>query len=545
MKVSISWFVSYFLFFSFVFFIISGIILSIANLPYPIAMISGESMKPILCNGDAVIWYPEKLESIQVNDIIAYRSYAYEGKIIIHRVINVYGKPPYLYIETKGDNNDASDQAGGIERYIDTSNYLGKVPGKETIFKIPNYVNVVYLGSQVIDKLKELTYEKPALGWYYFIILLTIMILITIVYILAKKPTTPESIEEVIYGEEKIDLRRIFIYTLIAIVIITLISNTFAYSTITLSVGVHRNAESADISINNAVPESTSNYSYNLDNPNIFPLKAVIFSEGNIYVYSEKLVYMLNPNTAFTTELYVFVPKNLKKGVYNQNIYCYSSPFWYLIPDSIINSIINISPIGGIYLLNILISLFISCIVILFLVAIDKFVYRIELFHTSYHAKRMLIKPTKPELIITKNTEKKFLDISYVDINLKSVILASIIVTPIVVIIHLIPALFIGSFFAGILSYIFGERFKPGIISAGICSGVFITLFYCIIKSINFIPVATIMFSFLLYIYAMLLILLILLLLPMAILSYIGAVTIRKIILKFKPEIQFTDISEL
>ena len=69
----------------------------------PFVVVEGRSMIPTLYNGDIVIVYKPPPQDISVGDIIVYKSL--EGRLVIHRVIEVKTcGDSYCYI-TKGDNN--------------------------------------------------------------------------------------------------------------------------------------------------------------------------------------------------------------------------------------------------------------------------------------------------------------------------------------------------------------------------------------------------------------------------------------------------------
>ena len=69
----------------------------------PFVVVEGRSMIPTLYNGDIVIVYKPPPEDIHVGDIIVYKSL--EGRLVIHRVVEVNKcGTSYCYV-TKGDNN--------------------------------------------------------------------------------------------------------------------------------------------------------------------------------------------------------------------------------------------------------------------------------------------------------------------------------------------------------------------------------------------------------------------------------------------------------
>lgn len=83
------------------------------------------SMEPTIPVGGLLITRQVEIESIQVNDIICFRTQVSEiwGKIVTHRVVGIeqtqFGS---LLLETKGDANLVADGY-----YVDRTNFVGKV----------------------------------------------------------------------------------------------------------------------------------------------------------------------------------------------------------------------------------------------------------------------------------------------------------------------------------------------------------------------------------------------------------------------------------
>ncbi len=66
------------------------------------------SMAPQLKTGDMVVTRPVKAETVQVNDIIIFRSLDKRQNLISHRVIGIQANPS-LAFQTKGDANESPD----------------------------------------------------------------------------------------------------------------------------------------------------------------------------------------------------------------------------------------------------------------------------------------------------------------------------------------------------------------------------------------------------------------------------------------------------
>ncbi len=83
------------------------LLVSLSGTRFPLAVVRGHSMLPLLREGDIVFLVHRGPQDIRVGDIVVYRSL--RGHLIIHRVIAIikYGNE-YEYV-TKGDNNPRDD----------------------------------------------------------------------------------------------------------------------------------------------------------------------------------------------------------------------------------------------------------------------------------------------------------------------------------------------------------------------------------------------------------------------------------------------------
>lgn len=102
--------------------------------------IQSNSMFPTLKKGDMIITYNKiNYQDLKVNDIISFYSFENGSNIIkTHRITNIYLENNVRLYETKGDNNDVSDNV-----YITDVDIIGKMK-----YRIP------FLGG-IIDFLKN------------------------------------------------------------------------------------------------------------------------------------------------------------------------------------------------------------------------------------------------------------------------------------------------------------------------------------------------------------------------------------------------------
>jgi len=157
--------------------------------PFPIDLVTSDSMSPALMEGDIVAWTPINIEDVDVGDVIVFRSYIHwpDEKIVVHRVSDIKtGNKGNLLLETKGDKNDWTDQVGPHipEPYIREDHLMGKVLsiGQQPL-KIPF---IGYLGiwiNQGLNLLSQPTSSKESLSYAGIFAPLTISVVILVILI--------------------------------------------------------------------------------------------------------------------------------------------------------------------------------------------------------------------------------------------------------------------------------------------------------------------------------------------------------------------------
>lgn len=73
----------------------------------PFAVVRGNSMYPLLREGDIIIIERKDPSEIKIGDIVVYRSL--RGGLIVHRVTEIIVVDETYYFKTKGDNNSLDD----------------------------------------------------------------------------------------------------------------------------------------------------------------------------------------------------------------------------------------------------------------------------------------------------------------------------------------------------------------------------------------------------------------------------------------------------
>lgn len=105
---------------------------------YQAYIITSDSMKPEINNGDVIIVRKIGQEEIKENDVIVYSE---EAQNITHRVIEITEKDGHKEYKTKGDNNQVEDS-----KFVLYENIKGKV-----MFKIPFLGTIIlFMKNQII-----------------------------------------------------------------------------------------------------------------------------------------------------------------------------------------------------------------------------------------------------------------------------------------------------------------------------------------------------------------------------------------------------------
>ena len=84
-----------------------------AGTPFPVDLVTSDSMDTDLMKGDVVVWTPTRMDDIEVGDVIVYKSYLHwpDEKLVVHRVSEIkHISNGEKVLETKGDRNDYPDQ---------------------------------------------------------------------------------------------------------------------------------------------------------------------------------------------------------------------------------------------------------------------------------------------------------------------------------------------------------------------------------------------------------------------------------------------------
>ena len=161
-------------------------------------LVVSDSMTPTLTEGDIVAWTPTNINDVKVGDVVVFRSYVHwpEEKIIVHRISNITtSSKGELILETKGDHNTWTDQAGPHipEPYIREDHLLGKVISVSQMpLKIPFVGNFGIWINEGINQISKPTSSKDPISYIGIFAPLTIsvIILVILLFILPEKKFT-------------------------------------------------------------------------------------------------------------------------------------------------------------------------------------------------------------------------------------------------------------------------------------------------------------------------------------------------------------------
>jgi signal peptidase len=341
-----------------------------AGTPFPIDLVTSDSMSPSLMEGDVVAWTPTNIEDLEVGDVIVFKSYIHwpDEKIVVHRVSDITtNRKGNLLLETKGDKNEWTDQAGPHipEPYIREENLMGKVIsiGQQPL-KLPF---IGYLGvwiNQGLEMISQPTQPKESMSFIGIFTPLTISIvlLVVLIFILPEKARTiKEKIRLNIFGRRPLNLKRTILMFLIIYIVFLTVIHAFAHDSITASVGVQEGSPDSNVNFGKIQPGTeSSSKDLPLINPGIMPVKGVLFGQGDMRGFVTRQVFNIERGETKSTLVKAAAPQGAADGSYSGEIILYSSPLWLLFPDDFIQDLVDWSPEGAILMLDLLAAIFLT-----------------------------------------------------------------------------------------------------------------------------------------------------------------------------------------
>jgi len=450
--------------------------------PFPIDLVTSDSMTPTLMEGDVVAWTPTRIEDIQKGDIVVFRSYVSwpDEKIVVHRVSNITtSRSGQLLLETKGDKNEWTDQAGPHipEPYIRDDHLMGKVI---SIGQVP--LKVPFVGTfglwinQGLEAISQPTSSKGSLSYagIFTPLAISAVILVILIFVLPEKAKTfKEKIHYFIFGSKPLNLKRTFFTFLIAYIVFFSVIHTFAFDQQSAAVGINADSNK-DVAIDfGRIKTGSESFPRDLPviNPSAMPVKGIIFGKGDIGNYLSRHTFNLSQGESNVTKLHVSATTGSINGTFTGDIMVYSSPFWLIFPDAFIQSLINLNPEATIFILDFIAALVLTAFTMLLLISITFIGSKTVnwLIDNSWrHSSHLIIKKSVIERFkITKKKAKKalgksmgwILNIEFGDkkekiSNYVKPIIASIVIFPLLfLIIDPVTAMVISVIIGGLFAY--------------------------------------------------------------------------------------------
>lgn len=382
-----------------------------AGTPFPIDLVTSESMSPTLEKGDVVAWAPTKIEDVKVGDVIVFKSYLHwpEEKLLVHRVTDIkHDTKGNILLETKGDANEYIDQAGPHipEPYIREKNLMGKaISIGQTPLKIPFVGNI---GIWINDGVKSLSAPTSSKESYSYLgifapLTISVVILVILLFVIPEKgKTIKEKIKLYRFGPGQLDLKKILVLFFVIYFAFFTVIHVFAYDSVTASVGIQEGSKDSDVDFGRIV-QGTESFPQDLPliNPSVSNVKGVVYGRGEIEEYVSRKVFQLDAGETQNMVLQAKAENNSKNGSYLGNIIVYSSPFWMIYPDDFIQNLVNWDAEATVYCLDLFTALILTTITgtILIILTVVSSVYGFMSIDLSWRR--------APKTVIKKQTIKK------------------------------------------------------------------------------------------------------------------------------------------
>jgi len=422
---------------------------------FPANVIASSSMEPVLKKGDIVIWIPASMDDVKEGDIVVYRSIY--GHIVIHRVVEKRDGG----LITKGDANNYTDQSGPHvpEPIVRQQNLLGKViMVKNLPIKIPFIGNFWLLLKDIAAVLAEPLRYSHGNGEKFVIFLPFIfslsLFMLLIIFWLPNGKSEEQKLHELILGPDKISAAQLLRYILLIFVPFLLLSSFFAYDSM----------------------EVNGKKEFPVFNPSLLSVKGFSFIEGGNASTEEKIFKLKGGEVRM-------IGINGEGG----KVFIYSSPYWLLIPDKIMNTFYSLGAETAVCLSSLLAALIMSILTFFLLISISFIMEKIILFRSyvsflalKHHVKFIsiyrIIARIKSKINIFGEQMKNMLiwmeALSGSNKRVLILSLSTIAFLPLIIkgAIGLLYTLFLSSITLSILIYFAGCRFKNEIAFAALIS---------------------------------------------------------------------------
>lgn len=490
----------------------------VAGNSFPMSVVSSHSMRPFLFEGDIVPWIPCSIDEVREGDVIVYKSAATWGeeRLIVHRVVDVINNGKITLI-TKGDANNYTDQAGPHipEPCINDEMLEGKLIsiGKQPL-KIP-FAGYPWLWIQNAFKelSKPIVWGKPQSDIHYAVFIpLAITSSLFIAGIVLWAPENGKSLKEKlrdeIFGAERLSFKRLFAYIFIFYIMLLLISNSFSYDELSISLGIDKKPPKASISFGILQENKTSfPQKVSITNPSLFPVKGFSFFSGNISSflnYEGNQIFSLKRNDRLCSNMTAAIPEGANPGIYTGNLYIYSSPYWSIVPSSIINALYTWNPRGTILSLSFLSAFFMSVITCMALMIISIIFDELSIgkgyiswismpFHVRLYPLYNVFHSIFHKKVLRNKIKNAFAwlngEMHWMEFDIKKPLFASLVATSIIPFFlssNMIYLILLSSIITGIATYLLGCRWRGEVMFSALLTTTWISSLFAL-KSFSYI----------------------------------------------------------
>jgi len=453
-------------------------------------------MNPSLFEGDVVAWTPVQIEDIKTGDVVVFKSYVHwpDEKIVVHRVSDIIeSRSGNLLLETKGDKNEWTDQAGPHipEPYIREDHLMGKVISIGQVpIKVP-FVGILGIWiNQGLETVSQSTSAKESLNYAGVFAPLTIsaVVLVILIFVIPEKAKTfKEKIKLYIFGRKPLNLKKTAVSFLVAYIVFFTIIHVFAFDSQIAAVGI--NAESnKDVAIDfGRIKTGTDSFPKDLQiiNPSAMPVKGIVFGKGEINSLVSERIFNLSRGELGSTKLKASAFNGTVNGTYMGDIMVYSSPFWLLFPDSFIQNLLDWNSEATVYILDFLSAVILTTLTLLLLIGITFVSDKIAVLAIDMswsHPSRVIIKRKHiNKLLSLKSKSKKVasksmgwvLDVEYSKsegketffTNYGKPIIASLVLLPFLFFINNpLTAMMIAILIGGVIAYVISCKLRRKIV---------------------------------------------------------------------------------
>ncbi len=312
--------------------------------PFPMSIVVSSSMEPVLYKGDIVPWVPCGIGDVKKGDIVVYRSKAmWNGEnYIVHRVNEIIEKNGKRMLITKGDANNYTDQAGPHvpEAPVDDEMLQGKLIMFGNVpARIP-YLGYIWLFISHLSKqmTSHISWQSSQSGEHFviftpFIFSLSAFLLAAVLW-LPNGKSMKERLHELIFGEERMGIKKIFALLLLIYLPFLFLTSFFAFDFVYV--------------------DENSVHSIPVFNPSMIDVRAVAFFDGNGSIELTRKIVDISSGSGEVINI------SYMNG--DGKVFVYSSPLWRVVPMNSMMYFYNVSP-----KLCIIYSSFVSALILSFM----------------------------------------------------------------------------------------------------------------------------------------------------------------------------------